>query len=125
MNRSIGRTFAALTLVAALATGSTAALAASPPGGPAFHLTKKRVATLAGLSRTLQTSAVLKARTRPNGPTLTAGGGGTSQSDGVSDAELDILCHNDWFITFDEDENGHGVVGTYKLHCDGWSTSIG
>jgi len=123
MSRPIARTLAALVLAAAVATTSTAAFAATPPGEPAFHLVKKRTSTLAGLSPQLQTSAVEKARSRPNAPTL-KGNGGTSQAP-MSDLEMDLTCNDDWFITWDEDANGHPIMGSFNLHCDGWSVPIG
>jgi len=106
-----------------VATSSTAAFAATPSGEPAFYVTKKRTDTLAGLSLELRKSAVEKARSRPNAPTL-KGNGGTSQS-GPSDTELDLTCWDDWFITWDEDADGHPISGTFNLHCGGAVIPIG
>ena len=115
MSRPIMRILGALALAAAVATSSTAAFAATPSGEPAFYVTKKRTDTLAGLSLELRKSAVEKARSRPNAPTL-KGTGGASQAP-FSDLELDLTCGGDWFITWDEDADGHPILGTFNLHC--------
>src|SRR5262245_5083282 len=122
MSCPIARTVGALALAAALATSSTAVLAATTPGDPAFYLTKKRTNTLGVLSPELRTSAGPKARSLPDAKLR--GGGGTAQS-GASDQELDIWCENDWFIAWDEDANGNPVVGSYNLHCAGTVVEIG
>ena len=123
MSRPIARTLGALALAAALATSSTAAFAAPSSGEPAFYLTKKKATTLVGLSPQLRDSAVQKARSLSNATKLTAEGR-TSQS-GSTDAELDEGCNGDWFITWEEDAAGYGIVGTYLLHCDGTAIHIG
>ena len=114
MSRPIARTLGALALAAAL-IGPTATFAAPQTDTPILAVVKKRTDTLAGLSRELRTSAVEKARSWPGAPKLT-GQGGTSQS-GPSDLELDLICANDWFITWDEDANGDPVLGSFNLHC--------
>ncbi|HZO29757.1 MAG TPA: hypothetical protein VFH48_27590 [Chloroflexota bacterium] len=123
MSRPIARSLAAVAIATAVLVSPSVVLAAHPNGSPALHLAKKRVDTLIGLSRELQTSAVHKARSRPGAPTLT-GQGGTSQS-GPSDLELDLICGDDWFITWDEDANGNPISGTFHLHCGGTDILIG
>jgi hypothetical protein len=123
MSHTIARTLGALTLAAALATSSTVALASATSGDSALYVTKKRTTTLVGLTMELRTSAVQKARSRPNSPTL-KGGGGTSQS-GPSDSELDLLCNDDWFITWDEDADGNPISGSFNLHCAGTVIPLG
>src|SRR5687767_6985166 len=119
MSRPIARTLGALALAAALATSSTIALAATTSVDPAVYLTKKKTTTLVGLSPELRASAVQKARSRPNAPTL-KGDGGTSQSNPeTTDSYLDAFCGDDWFITWDETANGDPILGTFTLHCGG------
>lgn len=117
MSRRIVRTLSAFALAVALATSFTAAFAATPSGEPAFYVTKKKTTTLVGLSPELRASAVQKARS------LTAEG--TRSQSGSTDAELDEGCNGDWFITWEEDAAGYGIVGTYLLHCDGTAIHIG
>jgi len=37
---------------------------------------------------------------------------------GIPDEELDMLC-GDWFLLWEEDENGDPVLGTFILNCSG------
>jgi hypothetical protein len=122
MSRPIARTLGALALAAALATSSTAVFAVATHGDPAFYATKKTT-TLGRLSPELRTSAVQKARSMSNATKLGAEGG-TSQS-GPSDTELDLICGDDWFITWDEDADGNPILGTFHLHCGGTDIQIG
>src|SRR5678815_2998768 len=116
MSRPIARTLGALALAAALATSSTAALAATPSAEPAFHVIKKRTTTLVGLSPALRASAVQTAQSRPNAPAI-KGEGGTSQSSPTPiDDYIDLLCGGDWFITWDETADGQPIMGTFTLH---------
>jgi len=122
MSRPIARTLGALALAATLATSSTATFAATPSADPAVYLIKRKTTSLVGLSPELRTSAVQKARSRPDAKL--GSGGGTSQS-GPSDLELDLICGYDWFITWDEDANGNPVLGSFNLHCGGTVIQIG
>jgi hypothetical protein len=126
MNRLIARTLGALALAAAVATSSTAALAATPSGNPGFALTKKKTTTtLVGLSPSLRSSALQQARSMPHASTL-KGDGRTSQSNPeTTDGYLDAFCGDDWFITWDETANGDPILGTFTLHCGGTSAPIG
>src|SRR5688572_10329710 len=117
MSHPIARTLGALAIAAAVMTGSTPAFAATLADSPASYVTEKRVTTLIGLSPALRTSAVGTARSRPNAPALN-GGGGTSQS-GPSDAELNLFCGRDWFISWNDDANGTPILGTFNLYCAG------
>lgn len=128
MSRPITRTLGALALAAVLATSSTPAFAEPPTTtSTTAYLTKKRVKTFAGLSQTLQTTALAKARSRPNAPKLTGGQGGHqhSQSQEDIDRETDLLCGGEWFITWYEDVNGDPIIGRYNFHCGDSSFGIG
>ena len=120
MRRPTAQTLGALALAAALATSSTAAFAAPPSGEVAFYATKKKATTLAGLSPEVRRSAIQVARSRPNGLGLAAEVG-TSQ---MTDAELDLNCGGDWFITWEEDAAGNPVTGTFNLYCAGETYSL-
>ena len=124
MNRPVTRTLGALVLAAALATSSTPIFAASHTSSPALYLTKKRVKTFVGLSQALRTTALEQLRSMPNAPRLT-GQGGTQQSQQDIDRETDLTCGGEWFITWDEDENGDPIIGTYAFHCGDSSWGIG
>ena len=124
MNRPISRTLGALVLAAALATSSTPAFAAPHTSSPALYLTKKRVKTFAGLSQALRATALEKLRSMPNAVKLT-GRSGTQQSQQDIDRETDLTCGGEWFITWDEDQNGDPIIGTYKFHCGDSSFGIG
>lgn len=122
MSRSIARTLGIFAVVAALTTSHAIALAAPLTVSPPIYA-KKQASTLAGLSPELAAGAVRAARSRPSAPRLTTQGG-TTQS-GESDKELDLLCGDDWFITWDEDANGNPISHTFYLHCAGESVQIG
>lgn len=36
-----------------------------------------------------------------------------------SDDELDLICGNDWIVTWLEDEHGNPIAGTTELYCGG------
>ena len=77
---------------------------------------EKRIASLrslpAGLSGKVRAGLRRAIVSRTIGKTLT----GAGPSAAISDQELDHTC-GDWFITFDEESDGHPVPGTFNLHC--------
>jgi hypothetical protein len=125
MSRTIARTFGVLAVAAALAATSAAASAAPATGDLSLYATKRKVTTVVGLSPTLRTSAVEKARSRPGAPKLTGQGSSQNQNPETTDSYLDAFCGDDWFITWDETASGEPILGTFTLHCGGASAPIG
>lgn len=126
MSRPITRTLGALALAAVLATSSTAVFAEPATNTTTVYLTKKRVKTFAGLSPALRATALEKLRSKPNATKVTGQGGAQhSQSQEDIDRETDLTCGGSWFITWDEDENGDPIIGTYNFHCGDSSWGIG
>jgi hypothetical protein len=116
MRRMTARNIA-LIAAAAMLTSTSVVSAAPPPTYFWAYAKKKRLKTLDSL-KPEQLQAVAKfAQARPGGPKLTTPN--TSTPTGVSDEELDLICANDWFVTFDEDADGDPILGTFNLHCAG------
>lgn len=113
-----------LNLLAAVAllTTTSVAVASPPPDDLELHISKKRTTTLTGLSPQIQEAAVRRARSRPGAPKVAARTG--SPQAGPTDADLWDTCLQ-WFITWDEDENGNPIMGTFYLHCDDSTIFLG
>jgi hypothetical protein len=126
MSRPVTRALGAFALAAALATSSTAAFAsATDQDQVVYAARKKKATTMVGLSPTLQAHAVQALRSRPGTSTLTSGPGGALPSEKDINRWTDLNCGGEWFISWDEDENGDPIIGTYLFHCGESSWGIG
>jgi hypothetical protein len=116
MSHLIVRTLGLLAAVAVL-TASTPTFAAAPADDPSLYLTKKKATSLVGLSPELQKRAIQAARSRSNGTQLTTPG--RTPQPWVSDMEMDLLCGDDWLVTWEEDADGDPILGTFTVDCAG------
>src|SRR5690606_34871707 len=91
--------------------------AAPLPDDTLVYAKEKRTKSLSGLSRDQQEFAVKQAQARTGGPKFAVPA--AKPQGGATDAELDLICNDDWFVTFDEDADGDPILGTFELHCAG------
>ena len=106
-----------LLAVAATLLTPSAVDAATPPTESPVHAKERRTRTLTGLSQDQQEAAVKLARAQATGPKFAVPS--AKPQGGATDRELDLICNDDWFVTFDEDADGDPILGTFELHCAG------